>query len=200
MRIGWRGAMRRARDYCLIEERSARRKDDRQALAAEATVNGEVTAVSGDDFCVSMDFRQDDKRGVGDIHTLVFHHQFLGPLQMTGPWLQELDGSRPDQSQQGVDGLRVTTQMPTRFAEDDLGGVDRPADRREGFDRPMVPSVGGIEPADQGAGITRFATSIAFACGEIRRAGKHSDVRSCQFREIHGIGFHFAGQDMAHDL
>jgi len=37
-------------------QRSFGRKSDRQTVASEAPVNGEVAAVGGDDFRVAMDF------------------------------------------------------------------------------------------------------------------------------------------------
>jgi hypothetical protein len=36
-------------------QRSFRREDDRQTLASEAPVNGEIAAVGGDDFRAAMD-------------------------------------------------------------------------------------------------------------------------------------------------
>ena len=76
-------------------------------MATEAPVNGEVALVGGDDFRVAMDFGQHDERGVRSIHALVFHHQLLSPLQMSGPWLEQLDSTHPVQTQQGVDGLGI---------------------------------------------------------------------------------------------
>ncbi len=57
-----------------------------------------------------------------------------------------------------------------------------------------------LSQAIRGLVSTRIATSITFASREIRRAGKHADVRRGELGEIHGIGFHFAGQRPAHDL
>jgi hypothetical protein len=39
---------------------------------------------------------------------------------MTGPWVEDLDGTHPDQPQQRVDGLGVAAQMPACLAEDGL--------------------------------------------------------------------------------
>jgi hypothetical protein len=116
---------------------SCGREDDRQAVASEAPVNGEVAAVGGDDFRAAMDFGCHDERGICRIHVLVFHHQLLGPFQMAGPWVNQLDGTHADQAQQGVDGLGVAAQMPTRLTEHNPGGVKRSADGGKGLDRPI---------------------------------------------------------------
>lgn len=105
-------------------------------MASKTAVNGEVSAVGGDDLRVAMDFGHDDERGVRRVHAVVFHHELLGSLQVSGPWMQQLDCARPDQAQKRVDGLRVAAQMPTRLPEHDLGGVKRTPNLGQGFDRP----------------------------------------------------------------
>lgn len=45
---------------------------------------------------------------------------------MPSPWMKQLDRPHSNQTQQGVDGLGIASQMPTRLAEHNLGGVSGP--------------------------------------------------------------------------
>ena len=95
-----------------------------------------------------MDLGSYNKRSVRRIHAFIFHHQHLSPLEINVPRVKDLDCAYPHQTSQGVDGLCVTTQMPTRLAQHNLGGVERPAHCGESPNRPLVPLVGRIEPPD----------------------------------------------------
>ena len=72
---------------------------------------------------------------------------------MIGPRSRQHERAFSHKIEKGVNGLRVSAQMPARFTQHDLGGVQRAVSPGENRNAPVVPLVGGIEPADQRAGV-----------------------------------------------
>lgn len=72
---------------------------------------------------------------------------------MIGPRSRQNERVLSYKIEKGVNRLRVSAQMPARFTQHDLGGMQRAVSRRENRNAPVVPLVGGIEPADQRAGV-----------------------------------------------
>ena len=128
-------------------------ENGRDFLGAEAAVYRKIRAVCGDDLRLGILFGQDNERGIAGVHRGILEHQFLRAGEILGPRAQKLDGSFADQGEQGVNGLGVTSQIPTGFAKHNLACVDRAFDFFKNGDTPLVPLVGGIEPTDQRTGI-----------------------------------------------
>ena len=72
---------------------------------------------------------------------------------MLGPRSREQERAFSYQIELRVSRLGVAPEMPARFAEHDLRGVQRAAASRKRRHAPLVPLIGGVEPADQRAGI-----------------------------------------------
>ena len=111
-----------------------------------------ICAVCGDDLRLGILFGQDNDRRVTGIHRGILEHQFLCAREIFWPRAQKLDGSIAHQTEQGVNGLGVASQIPTGFAKHNLACVDRTFDFFENGHTPPVPLVGGIEPTDQRQG------------------------------------------------
>ena len=72
---------------------------------------------------------------------------------MIGPRLRQHERALSYKIEKGVNRLRVSSQVPARFTQHDLGGVQRAVSPGENRNAPLVPLVGGIEPADQRTGV-----------------------------------------------
>jgi len=132
---------------------SSLRENELQGAIAQASTWGEVTAIGGDDYRFGRQFGEGDKRCIGGIHLQVFEHEPLCAGKMLGPRSREDERAFSHRIEQRVSGLRVATEVPARFAEHDLRGVQRAAPSGESLHAPLVPLVVPVEPADERPGV-----------------------------------------------
>ena len=129
------------------------REDELQGAIAQSAAGLEIAPVGGDECGFGRQLGERHQRGVGGIHQRVFEHDLLGAGEMLGPRSREDERAFSHQIEQRVSRLGVAAEMPARFAEHDLRGVQRAAARGESRHAPLVPLVGGVQPADERAGI-----------------------------------------------
>lgn len=122
--------------------------NERQGFVAEATVDGEVADVGGDDFRFGVKFGKHHQRGIAGVHLGIVTEEGGGACSVVGPDGQKIETLFSDQADEHAYRCAFSAQEMTGFAENQFGGEHRFVERSDDVGAPRVPLIASGKRAD----------------------------------------------------
>jgi len=131
--------------------------NQRQALIAETSIDGEVSCVHGDDFGAWTKFGEHNERSVTRVHLRIFFKEISCACSMHSPDWHKIEQFFRNLADERTQRFSFRLQQVARFTKDQLGREYGFVESRDDLLAPRVPLVTQRKSAHQWSGIDQIS-------------------------------------------